>query len=116
MVKNAFKKTLIWLGSTCNEYRQLQLKYAVEDRIYKKKFNGLTDDIKGYHIHIWSSSNSSMEKSYWGYAVLLVETFTGPEYLQAPSSPREPTRRVLYSINVPARKHGARRAYDGCQL
>jgi hypothetical protein len=45
-----------------------------------------------------------------------VETFTGPEYLQAPSSPREPTRRVLYSINVPARKHGARRAYDGCQL
>jgi hypothetical protein len=52
-------------------------------------FFGIADDIKGYHIHIWSSSNSSMEKSYGGYAVLLVKhlpapskvskVFTGPE-------------------------------------
>ena len=30
---------------------------------------GLTKDIKGYHIHVLSSSNSSIEKSYEGYIV-----------------------------------------------
>jgi hypothetical protein len=25
-------------------------------------------DIKGYHIHVWLSSNSRIEKSYGGYA------------------------------------------------
>ena len=31
--------------------------------------NGLIKDIKGYHIHFCSSSNSPIEKSYGGYIV-----------------------------------------------
>jgi hypothetical protein len=33
---------------------------------------GLTKDIKGYHIHIWSSSNSFIDKSNDGYTVSLI--------------------------------------------
>jgi hypothetical protein len=40
---------------------------------------GLTKDIKGYHIHVWSFSNSSpIEKSYGGYT-------TGQNLLVSPS-------------------------------
>jgi hypothetical protein len=31
--------------------------------------NGLIKDIKGYHIHFWSFSNSSIKKIYDGYMV-----------------------------------------------
>ena len=34
-----------------------------------KVAHGLLKDIKGYHIHFCSSSNSSIEKSYDGYAL-----------------------------------------------
>jgi hypothetical protein len=30
---------------------------------------GLIIDIKGYHIHVWSSYKSSIEKSYDGYTI-----------------------------------------------
>jgi hypothetical protein len=37
----------------------------VEDRVEEIKVAyGLISDIKGYHIHFWSSSNSSIEKKY----------------------------------------------------
>jgi len=34
-----------------------------------KMAHGLIRDIKGYHIHLWSSSNSYIEKLYDGYKV-----------------------------------------------
>jgi len=33
---------------------------------------GLIKDLKGYHIRVWPSFNSSIEKSYDGYTVFPV--------------------------------------------
>jgi hypothetical protein len=47
-----------------------ELKYDVKKIFQKLKVAySLTKDIKGYHIHFFSSSNSSIEKSYDGYTV-----------------------------------------------
>ena len=50
-------------------------------RISGLQLHGLMKDIKGYHIHLLSSSNSSIEKGYDGFSVYPWWTtqFTDPE-------------------------------------
>jgi hypothetical protein len=63
--RKCIKKNRIWLGLRFNDYRSLNLNMILKIEFYKTKMAyGLIKNIKGYHIHFWSSSNSSIEKSY----------------------------------------------------
>jgi hypothetical protein len=70
MVKNAFEKTRIRLVSRFNDILSLNLNMML--KIEFKQTNvahGLMNDIKGYHIHFWSSSNSAIKNCYGGCIV-----------------------------------------------
>jgi hypothetical protein len=70
MVKNEFLKIRIWLGLKCNDYRSLKLNMAMQIELKKMKMaSGLIKNIKGYHIHFKSPSNSYIKKNYDGYIV-----------------------------------------------
>jgi|AntAceMinimDraft_5_1070358.scaffolds.fasta_scaffold188889_1 hypothetical protein len=57
---------MVWRG----RLKVTLLNMMMEIELMKIKVaNGLIRDIKGYHIHLWSSSNSSTEKSYGGYKI-----------------------------------------------
>jgi hypothetical protein len=52
-------------------HRSLILKMMLKIEVCKIQVAyGFLKDIKGYHIHFWSSCNSSIEKSYAGCIVL----------------------------------------------
>jgi hypothetical protein len=57
---------MVWRGRLQVKLLNMMLKIKFKKLIV---VYGLIRDIKGYHIHLWSSSNSPIEKCYNGYAI-----------------------------------------------